>query len=84
MWFSIKNFDTVVQPIRFSFYKEELAGETANYIHNRSVVNGKRPVNVLAEVAEEALAAHNRVTVALCACGSEGIHAWTTFVHGYL
>ncbi|KAJ7773740.1 isoprenoid synthase domain-containing protein [Mycena maculata] len=67
-----------------SFYKEELAGETANYIHNRAGVNGKPPANVLAEVAEEALAAQNRVTAALHACGSEGIHAWVTFVHGYV
>ncbi|KAJ7056067.1 isoprenoid synthase domain-containing protein [Mycena amicta] len=65
-----------------SFYKEELAGETANYIHNRAVVTGKSPPNVLAEVAEEALAARNRVTAALQKC--EGLCSWVTFVHGYL
>ncbi|KAK7014300.1 isoprenoid synthase domain-containing protein [Favolaschia claudopus] len=67
-----------------SFYKEELAGETANYIHNRAGVTGKAPTYVLAEVAEEALAARDRVTMTLRACGSQGLEAWTTFVHGYL
>ncbi|KAJ7050040.1 isoprenoid synthase domain-containing protein [Mycena amicta] len=67
-----------------SFYKEELVGETANYIHNRARVTKKPPLSVLAEVAEEALAARDRVTAVLRACGSEGLHAWVTFVQGYL
>ncbi|KAK7014362.1 isoprenoid synthase domain-containing protein [Favolaschia claudopus] len=67
-----------------SFYKEELAGETGNYIHNRAGVTGKPPTHVLAEVAAEALAAHDRVTVSLHACQSQGLDAWMTFVHGYL
>ncbi|KAJ7758741.1 isoprenoid synthase domain-containing protein [Mycena metata] len=67
-----------------SFHKEEVAGETRNYIHNRAGVSRKLPTNVLAEVAEEAVAAQNRVTAALRACRSEGIHAWETFVQGYV
>ncbi|KAK6992795.1 hypothetical protein R3P38DRAFT_3429833 [Favolaschia claudopus] len=60
-----------------SFHKEELAGEMANYIHNCAGVTGKAPTYVLAELGEEALAARDRVTMALRACGSQGLDVWS-------
>ncbi|KAG7090688.1 hypothetical protein E1B28_009785 [Marasmius oreades] len=69
-----------------SFYKEELAGETVNYIHNRAAVVGKLPIDVVSEVASEALAAYDRVTAALQPTfqSDDAIRAWKTFVNGYV
>ncbi|KAF9263189.1 terpenoid synthase [Marasmius fiardii PR-910] len=68
-----------------SFYKEELAEETINYIHNRSAAAGKPPIAVLTDVASEALAAYDRITAALQVMESEDAsHAWKTFVNGYV
>ena len=67
------------------FYKEELAGETANYVHNRATVSEQSPMAVLAQVTAEAKGAYDRITTALQASGSEeGLQAWDTFVDGYL
>jgi len=69
-----------------SFYKEELAGETANYIHNRAVVSGKTPAMILAEVATESKAAYDRVSDLLNTSGgsNDGSRAWEIFVNGYV
>lgn len=70
---------------RSRFYKESLAGEEGNYILNRSIVHNKSPIDVLADVAEEASAAHTRVSKALEIQGTpEAYTAWIAFTHGYL
>ena len=40
----------------FSFYKEELAGEKANFVNERARVTGKDVYSVLFELADEVVA----------------------------
>ncbi|ESK87730.1 hypothetical protein Moror_1831 [Moniliophthora roreri MCA 2997] len=64
-----------------SFYKEELAGETNNYVHTRAFTRGTSAIQTHQEVAEELISIYERVCVTL-----EGLEleAWKTFVNGYL
>lgn len=39
--------------IKCSFYKEEMAGETHNYIHNRGWYKDKDPQSVFADIVDE-------------------------------
>ncbi|KAI3531364.1 longiborneol synthase [Colletotrichum filicis] len=48
-----------------SFYKEELNGETRNYIHNRQMATGKDIFTVLEDVAAETVDANNRAAAIL-------------------
>ncbi|KAJ7255205.1 hypothetical protein C8J57DRAFT_1236262 [Mycena rebaudengoi] len=65
------------------FYKEELQGETNNYIHMRARYTKKDPVVVLQEVVEETVAAQKRVSALLD--GQGGIEkVWHTFWPGYI
>ncbi|KAF8576474.1 terpenoid synthase, partial [Ramaria rubella] len=66
-----------------SFHKEELAGETANYIHNRAYVDNKAPVQVLADIVEELRVSRNAIHVAL-ALHPEALKAWIGFERGYV
>ncbi|KAF5354386.1 hypothetical protein D9758_010798 [Tetrapyrgos nigripes] len=68
-----------------SLYKEELAGETANYIHNCAAVQQKDVVQVLQDVSLEALSCYHRVSSFLKLQENEkGLQAWETFVNGYV
>ncbi|KAK1529217.1 longiborneol synthase [Colletotrichum paranaense] len=49
----------------FSFYKEELGGETRNYIHNRRMATGKDVFAVLEDVATDTVDAANRASAIL-------------------
>ena len=40
---------------RLSFYKEELAGETKNYIHIRAQTEGLPPIDVFRHLVQEVL-----------------------------
>ncbi|KAF8169129.1 isoprenoid synthase domain-containing protein [Mycena galopus ATCC 62051] len=66
-----------------SFYKEELQGETNNYIHTRARYTHKEPIVVLQEVVEETVAAQKRVSALLDGQGSIE-HVWNTFWPGYI
>ncbi len=46
---------------RLSFYKEELAGETNNYVHLRAGAEQNSPGNVLRHLVEEVLESANRI-----------------------
>ncbi|KAF8067792.1 isoprenoid synthase domain-containing protein [Lyophyllum atratum] len=65
-----------------SFYKEHLAGETNNYVHNRAYVTQKSIYDTLRDVARDALAAHARVTRILQS--TDAYNSWKSFVNGYL
>ncbi|KAG6899034.1 hypothetical protein C0993_001541, partial [Termitomyces sp. T159_Od127] len=65
-----------------SFYKEELAGETKNYVHNAAYVNQISVQNVLKDILRDALAAQARVSLVLH--GTDSYKQWSTFVQGYL
>lgn len=45
----------------FRFWKEEVAGETTNYIHNRARCEQKDPCVVVQEVADETVASYRRI-----------------------
>ncbi|KAI0315084.1 hypothetical protein OF83DRAFT_379926 [Amylostereum chailletii] len=70
-----------------SFYKEEAAHETANYVRATSLVRGLSPVQVLLETVEETVSAYDRVTVMLSGAQTHAaplVAAWKAFVGGYL
>ncbi|KAH9926490.1 isoprenoid synthase domain-containing protein [Fomitopsis serialis] len=65
-----------------SFYKEELAGETNNYIHARSRATSKLPRDVLCQLIDEVVAAAERVRDHL---GEGPVRdAWDNFEAGYI
>ncbi|KAH9944603.1 isoprenoid synthase domain-containing protein [Amylocystis lapponica] len=65
-----------------SFYKEELAGETGNYIGDRASLSGKMPLEILQEVIDDTVAAVERIREIL----GEGParDAWEGFAAGYI
>ncbi|KAF7350598.1 Terpenoid synthase [Mycena sanguinolenta] len=78
----IDDFTCLVNDI-LSFYKEELAGETTNYVHVRSKTSLKTPKQVLVEMVHEVGNIHTRVAATL-AGHPEALAAWTTFETGYI
>ncbi|KAJ7838631.1 hypothetical protein B0H14DRAFT_2788991 [Mycena olivaceomarginata] len=66
-----------------SFYKEELAGETMNYVHVRSKTTSKRPKQVLIDMVQEVGDLHIRIAATL-ANHPEALAAWKTFENGFL
>lgn len=66
-----------------SFHKEELAGETANYVHNRACLENKAPLEVLAEMAEELRVSRNTIHIALSK-SPRALQAWKVWEHGYV
>ncbi|KAJ7633667.1 isoprenoid synthase domain-containing protein [Mycena polygramma] len=66
-----------------SFYKEELAGETHNFVHGRAQASGESPLSELAAIAEECLAATRRVRTILRGKGKYE-EVWHAFEHGYV
>ncbi|GJE84889.1 terpene cyclase [Phanerochaete sordida] len=64
-----------------SFYKEELAGETGNFIHSRARVSGKSVEDALMNTLDDAVDAVNRARKILR--GDER-QAWESFMEGYV
>ncbi|KAI0962583.1 terpene cyclase [Taiwanofungus camphoratus] len=65
-----------------SFYKEELAEETGNYIHGRAAVTGKPVLETLSQVIDETVAANQRVYTILG--DGDAKDAWERFAKGYI
>ncbi|KAH9949259.1 hypothetical protein B0H21DRAFT_145454 [Amylocystis lapponica] len=65
-----------------SFYKEELAGETGNYIHDRATVSGSTAHETLREVIDETVAASCRVRDGLGE--GEARDVWESFTRRYI
>ncbi|KAH9949258.1 hypothetical protein B0H21DRAFT_820260 [Amylocystis lapponica] len=65
-----------------SFYKEEIAGETGNYIRDRASLSSMTALEMLREVIDETVAAMERIRVIL----GEGParDAWEGFAAGYI
>lgn len=59
-----------------SFYKEELACETANYVHLRAAVTHRKPLQVVRDLVEDALNAAAGIERTL---QGDCLHAWLTF-----
>ncbi|KAG6864705.1 hypothetical protein C0991_007777, partial [Blastosporella zonata] len=67
-----------------SFYKEELAGETVNYIYNRATVENSDPLHVLLALRSELLEASDNVTKALSSSSPKALKAWKDFEAGVM
>ncbi|KAG6844327.1 hypothetical protein H0H87_007733 [Tephrocybe sp. NHM501043] len=67
-----------------SFYKEELAGETVNYIYNRAKVDNSNPLHVLLTIRDELLEASDNVTRALSGHAPAALKAWKDFEAGVM
>lgn len=65
------------------FHKEELAGETNNYIHNRARVEGKTPLKVFYEVVMELHESRKTIYAGL-SHNQQAIDMWVSFEQGYV
>jgi len=65
-----------------SFYKEELAGEKDNYIHDRCLITRKNINTVLKDVVDEVVASVNRSRKILK--GENEKRTWERFMRGYV
>lgn len=65
-----------------SFYKEELANELSNYIHDHVIVTGIAPSDTLRNVIDESVSASERVRAILGE--GDARDAWDAFVRGYI
>ncbi|KAH9478367.1 Monoterpene synthase 25 [Psilocybe cubensis] len=63
-----------------SFYKEELAGETGNYIHLRATVTHKCPLDALKDTVKDTLDAHERILKVLA--NTPAYEPFKEFVNG--
>lgn len=59
-----------------SFHKEELAGETDNYVHLRAKVTGDKPLQVVKDLVDDALSTAAEIEKIL---HGEYLKAWQTF-----
>lgn len=66
-----------------SFYKEELEGETRNYIHNLAACTGKQTIAVVEEVKIETLECSRRIEMILGGRGKY-VQSWRDSVRGYM
>ncbi len=62
-----------------SFYKEQLAGETNNYIHMRACAEQTTPINVLRDLCEEILHSDRHV-LTLTGRDNELAEVWQKYV----
>ncbi|KAJ7618766.1 isoprenoid synthase domain-containing protein [Roridomyces roridus] len=66
-----------------SFYKEDLAGESVNYVSWRAKVEDKAPRRVLVEMVEEVGDLHRRIEGTLDG-HTDALAAWTTYEYGLI
>ena len=65
------------------FHKEEVAGETGNYVHNRAQMENKTPLQVLSEMAEELRI--SRVSIhKILSHNPNALRVWKAFERGYV
>ena len=65
-----------------SFYKEELDGETANFIHDRAAVANHDASIALSKVVDEVVASVRRIRALLK--GKREKDTWEEFIKGYV
>ncbi len=65
-----------------SFYKEELAGERDNYVHDRALVTGKSIATVLTDLVNEIVESIERARSILK--GEKEREAWESLLSGYV
>lgn len=64
-----------------SFYKEELAGESNNFVHDRVTVTRKNTPTVLSDMLEELVASVHRARAILQS--EKAKETWEEFIEGY-
>jgi hypothetical protein len=67
----------------FRFHKEELAGETGNYVHNRAYVEDVTPMQVLSDIGRELLEVRASI-FAVLAKSPRALEAWQNYERGYM
>ncbi|KAH9965489.1 isoprenoid synthase domain-containing protein [Russula dissimulans] len=67
-----------------SFYKEELAAETATYINNRAKVEGKTPMDVFGQLRFELAEAARSINAVVCESTANMVEAWSEYEFGYI
>ncbi|KAM6496564.1 Isoprenoid synthase domain containing protein [Amanita muscaria] len=67
----------------FSFYKEELAGESINFVSTMAESSKKTKIEVLQQLADETVETYKEVTSILSG-SAEALQAFEDFVQGYL
>jgi len=77
------NIQGVTLP-KYRFYKEELAGETATYIHNRAKVEGKTPMDVFGQLRFELAEAAKSIDAVVGGSTANIIEAWSEYEFGYM
>jgi hypothetical protein len=65
------------------FHKEELAGESINYIHNRAFVEGIVPMQVLDDLGRELLEMRASIYAILARC-PRAAETWQMFERGFM
>ncbi|KAH9965491.1 isoprenoid synthase domain-containing protein [Russula dissimulans] len=68
----------------FSFYKEELAGETYTYINYRAKIEGRKPVEVFGQLKFELAEAAKSINAVIGGSTANMVEAWSEFEYGYL
>ncbi|PSS05543.1 hypothetical protein PHLCEN_2v3745 [Hermanssonia centrifuga] len=82
--FTFPDISTYVQviPDVFSFYKEELAGERNNFVHDRATLSKSSLLDALFSIVDEILAAIKRARCVLK--GEKERRIWNDFLAGYV
>ncbi|KAL6299515.1 Trichodiene synthase [Sparassis latifolia] len=65
-----------------SFYKEELAGETGNYIGDRAAIERRTSMEILQEIVDETVATAERIWHILGE--GDARESWESFARGYI
>lgn len=65
-----------------SFYKEEIAGETSNLVHDRALVSGKDITAALREMTNDMIEGVEKARLVLVGNREKG--AWENFMAGYI
>lgn len=78
----IESSDDGVPSDILSFYKEELAGEQSNFVHDRANVTGKSVRQVLLDILNEVVSAVERARLILQ--GEQEKRTWEQFLAGYV
>ncbi|KAH0578590.1 hypothetical protein H2248_003732 [Termitomyces sp. 'cryptogamus'] len=67
------------------YHKESIAGETANYISTRAIIEGKVPLQIASDIRKELLHSRNHIYSTLATVGSaEAVRIWRAWEHGFI
>ncbi|ESK82920.1 terpenoid synthase [Moniliophthora roreri MCA 2997] len=64
-----------------SFHKENLVGETNNYVSNRAYTTGKSAIQAHKEIAEDVISAYHRICATL---DKSQLEVWKKYANGHL